>query len=277
MKKIFPHISKFLLRTVVFVGFMAIAATVVAQHDTVNLLVSTTGPNVLGEGRIQWDNSIEYFHDGGGLGVYQYNSHSFGLSTGFRFGVGSRAELTLDINGRYNTFNNVNYRFHNTTGITPSVGAKLLLYKGRGWVPQTAFYTYVSNPINQQPFDEEWSSLVQPQIGFQFRNNLGKSWLLDYSLGYSWDRYSTDTYINFTSQIDYSIHFRNITPKGNMVGCGISNRNSARVLSGDTEVRRQLNDNLQLYFQVGIVAGFAKEVGIIDRLHGLVGLSWMLK
>ena len=277
MKKTFFCISKSPLMTVVFVGFMAIVTTATAQNDTVNPLVSTTGPNVLGAGRIQWNNSIEYLHDGSNLGVYRYNSHSFGLATGFRFGIGSRAELTLDLEGRYNTFDNANHRFHNTTGITPSIGAKLLLNEGKGWLPQTSFYTYVSNSFDQHPFDEEWSSLVQPQIGFQFRNRLGQSWLLDYSLGYSWNRYSTDDYINFVGQIDYSIHLWDIISEGKMVGFGISNRNSAHVFSGYTEVRRQLNDNLQLYFQVGIQAGFGKEVGILDRLHGLVGLSWMLK
>lgn len=275
MKKTSFHISKSTLLAIVFFGIMALTATATAQNDTVNPLVATTGPNVLGEGRIQWNSSIEYLHDGNNLGAYQYNSNSFGLSSGFRFGIGKRAELTFDIAGRYNTFDTVH--FHNTTGITPSVGAKLLLYEGRKWLPQTSFYTSVSNPIHQNAFNEQWSTMVQPQIGFQFRNRLGKMWMIDYSLGYSWNRYSTDDYIDFAKQIDYSLHVRRITSKGNLFSIGISNRNSAGTFVGDIEERFQISDNLQAYFQVALSGGYGSSAGIVDRIHVLAGLNWMLK
>lgn len=269
------YIRKSTLLAIVFFALMAFAATATAQNDTVNPLVATTGPNVLGAGHIQWNNSLEYLHDENNLGAYKYNSHSFGFATGFRFGIGSRAELTLNLSGQYNTFDNVH--FHNTTGVAPSVGAKLLLYEGTRWLPQTSFYTSVSNYFYQNAFNEKWSTLVQPQIGFLFRNHLGKKWMIDYSLGYSWNRYSTDDYIDFASQIDYSLYLRQITTKGTMFSIGISNKNSARAFAGDIEVRHQFNDNLQTYLQIALAAGHGSNAGIADRLHGLLGLSWMLK
>ena len=41
-----------------FVGLTAAHA----QNDTLNPLLSTTGPNVLGSGRIQWSSSLDYYH-----------------------------------------------------------------------------------------------------------------------------------------------------------------------------------------------------------------------
>ena len=129
MKKIFRHLDASLVCSILFFCLMVTVGVATAHaQDTIresNPLLYTTGPNVLGSGRIQWNSHVEYHHEGSTVGAYDYNSHSFGLATGFRFGIGSRAELTLDLEGQYCTFDNDH--FHNTTGFNPSVGAKLLL------------------------------------------------------------------------------------------------------------------------------------------------------
>lgn len=275
MKKTILHISKSTLLAIAFFGLMTLAATATAQNDTVNPLVATTGPNVLGEGHIQWNSSLEYHHYGHSWGPTDFNSHSFGLTTGFRFGIGNRAELTLDLAGAYNTFDTVN--FHNTTGFTPAVGAKLLLFDGKAWVPQIAFFTHVASPVMQNAYNDKWTSFVQPEIGFEFRNPLGKLFLLDYSLGYSWDRNSVADFSDFVNHVQYSLYLRHIHSDGHMVSLGISNRNSAHTPTMDFDYLYQLNKNLQLNIRCSFAGGVYKEGGIIDRIHGLVGLNWMLK
>lgn len=274
MKKIFRHLDKSLIGAILFFGLMATVGITAAHAQDTNILVSTTGPNVLGAGHIQWNNSLEYFHERNKLGVYHYNIHSFGLSTNMRFGIGSRAELTVDLGGAYNTFDTVN--FHNTTSITPAVGAKLLLFDGRGLLPQTSFFTHVAAPFGQNAYNDKWYSLVQPEIGFQFRNHLGNSFLLDYSLGYSWNRYSFED-IDFTNHVQYSLYLRWLHSDRHMSSIGISNRNSIHSPTFDIESRSLLRNDLQLTIALSLAAGYGNEVGLADRVHGLVGISWMIK
>lgn len=276
MKKILHNIDKPLFGAIVFFGLMATAGIAAAHaQDTVsNPLVTTTGPNVLGEGRIQWNSQIEYHHVGYNGGSMDFNSHSFGLSSGLRFGIGSRAELTLDLAGAYNTFDTVN--FHNTTSITPAVGAKLRLFDGRGLLPQTSFFTHVAAPFGQNAYNDRWYFLVQPEIGFQFRNHLGRSFLVDYSLGYSWNRYSFED-IDFTNHVQYSLYLRWLHSERLLTSIGISNRNSIHSPTFDIESRSLLRNDLQLTIALSVAAGYGNEVGLADRVHGLVGISWMIK
>lgn len=274
MKKIFRHLDKSLIGAILFFGLMATVGITAAHAQDTNILVSTTGPNVLGAGHIQWNNSLEYFHERNKLGVYHYNIHSFGLSTNMRFGIGSRAELTVDLGGAYNTFDTVN--FHNTTSITPAVGAKLLLFDGRGLLPQTSFFTHVAAPFGQNAYNDKWYSLVQPEIGFQFRNHLGKSFLVDYSLGYSWNRYSVED-VDFTNHVQYSLYLRWLHSERLLTSIGISNRNSAHSPTFDIESRSLLRNDLQLTIALSLAAGYGNDVGLADRVHGLVGISWMIK
>lgn len=277
MKQTARTFNKPLFSAILFFGLMAtVGIAAVHAQDTVaeNPLIATTGPNVLGQGNIQWNSSLEYYHYGHNSANLHFNTHSFGLATGMRFGIGNRAELTLDLAGAYNTFDTTS--FHNTTGFSPAVGAKLLLFEGRGWLPKTSFFTYVAAPVQQNAYNERWNTLVQPEIGFQFRNRLGKWFLLDYSLGYAWNRYSVED-INFINQVQYSLHLRWIHSDRQMTSIGLSNRNSIHAPSVDIETRRQLTNDLQLTAAASVAAGFGLGVGFSDRIHGFVGLSWMIK
>lgn len=266
--------NKPLFGAILFFSLMATVGIAATHAQDSNILVSTTGPNVLGQGRIQWNSSLEYYHCGYNGANLHFNSHSFGIATGLRFGIGNRAELTLDLAGAYNTFDTAN--FHNTTGFSPAVGAKLLLFEGRGWLPTTSFFTNVSAPVQQNAYNERWNALVQPEIGLQFRNRLGKWFLLDYSLGYAWNRYSVAD-IDLTNLVQYSLHLRWMHSDRQMTSIGISNRNSIHSHTVDLETRRLLTDDLQLTVAASYAAGYGMGVGFADRIHGLVGLSWMLR
>ena len=76
MKKIFSHISNSTFLALAFFGLMTFVgiATAHAQNDTVNPLISTTGPNVLPAGGIQWKNQFGFFsnsYDGLSLSTNQ--------------------------------------------------------------------------------------------------------------------------------------------------------------------------------------------------------------
>ena len=238
------------------------------------ILISTTGPNVLGQGHIQWNSNLEYYHYGLNGANLHFNSHSIGITTGLRFGIGNRAELTLDLASTYATFDTT--IFHNTTGFSPAVGAKLLLFEGRGLLPKTSCFTNVAAPVQQNAYNSKWNALVQPEIGLQFRNRLGKWFLLDYSLGYAWNRYSVED-VDFTNQVQYSIQLRWMHSDRQMTSIGISNRNIIRNHTVDLETRRLLTDDLQLTVAASFAAGYGLGIGFTDHVHGLVGLSWMIK
>ena len=269
MKKI----NKPLICAALIFGAITFFAATVQAQDT-NMLISTTGPNVLGQNHIQWNNSLEYYHYGLNGANLHFNSHSIGIATGLRFGIGNRAELTLDLAGTYATFDTTIFR--NTTGFSPAVGAKLLLFEGRGLLPKTSFFTNVAARVSQNAYNLRWDTIVQPEIGLLFRNRLGKRFLLDYSLGYAWNRYSVED-IDFTNQVQYSLQLRWMHSARQMTSLGISNRNSIRNPTVDLETRRQLTDDLQLTVAASVAAGYGLGMVFADRIHGLVGLSWMIK
>ena len=256
-----------------------------AQSETSidNPLFSTTGPNVLGAGSIQWNSSLDYYFSRTSYYLGDYMSiNAFGGTTGLRFGVGNSSELTLDIKGAYNIV-----QTHNLVGpcvnpqrYNPSVGVKLLLAEGKGWLPQVAFFTHVGMDISQSSYNPTvWTRLVQPEIGFMFRNRLDSRWVLDYSLGYSWNAesgYSTDFESVFHNQIQYSIFARKLINDRFSTGVGISNANSARSMAGGIEMRYLATPDLQLSLIAGASGGIGKEANAL-QVYSLLGAHWTLR
>ena len=249
-----------------------------AQNDTVNPLFSTTGPNVLGQGHIQWNSSLEYYYLTVPMGTSYPNANlnSFGANTGLRFGIGDRAELTLDVKGAYNTFDTTYY--HNTTGFTPSIGAKLLLYEGKGWLPKTAFFTNIALPVHQNAFNGNWNYTIQPEIGFQFRNTIGTRYVIDYSLSCSWNEVSS-ALSDPKSLLQYSVGMYRLLNDYHTLGIEVTNNNSAHRLGGYFVARWQKNDNLQLLAKFGFAGGISFDSGssFAGDVSGLVGVSWMIR
>ena len=250
-----------------------------AQNDTLNPLFSTTGPNVLGEGRIQWNSSLDYYRSSLTFNEFDYAfTNSFGATTGLRFGIGSRAELTFDVSGNYG-FVESNLTgsvvTSSTNGARASVGVKLLLSGGRRWLPQVAFFTHVGVNNEQNAFNPSLRiNRLQPQIGFMFRNQLGRRWAIDYSLGYAWSA-NSEPGINFASQVQYSLFARWLAFDRLSFGVGVGNVNSAQSMIGDFEVRYQPTSNIQLSLQSGSALGFGGRL-TNSQAHVLLGLHWTL-
>lgn len=281
MKKIISHLNKSTFLALAFFGIMTLVgiSTAHAQNDTLNPLFSTTGPNVLGEGRIQWNSSLDFYHSSLTFNENDYSiSSSYGATTGLRFGIGNRAELTFDVSGNYSFVESslIDGLHTNTNGARASVGAKLLLSDGRRWLPQVAFFTHVGVNNEQYAFNRSVRvNKLQPQIGFMFRNQLGRRWAIDYSLGYAWSA-SSEPGIDFANQIEYSLFARWLALDRLSFGVGVSNVNSARRMIGGFEVRYQPSDNIQLSLQSGSVLGLGD--GVSDsQAHALLGLHWTLR
>ena len=259
-----------------FVGLTAAHA----QNDTLNPLLSTTGPNVLGAGRIQWSSSLDYYHlsQKYNQGQSVMASNSFGATTSLRFGVGNRAELSLNVSGAYSRLNTqgVNIAPSNAQNYYPSVGVKLLLNEGRGWLPKVSFYTHVGLDIGQNAYQSnQWFKQVQPEIGLMFRNNLGGGYVLDYSLGYMWNALSGPG-IDIKNQIQYSIFARKLVGDRYTFGVGFGNNNSAHRFAGDLEFRYLANPNLQLSARLGGTFGF-QSTDYSAQAHALLGVHWTLR
>ena len=281
MKKIISHLNKSTFLALAFFGIMTLVgiSTAHAQNDTLNPLFSTTGPNVLGEGRIQWNSSLDFYHSSLTFNENDYSiSSSYGATTGLRFGIGNRAELTFDVSGNYSFVESslIDGLHTNTNGARASVGAKLLLSDGRRWLPQVAFFTHVGVNNEQYAFNRSVRvNKLQPQIGFMFRNQLGRRWAIDYSLGYAWSA-SSEPGIDFANQIEYSLFARWLALDRLSFGVGVSNVNSARRMIGGFEVRYQPSDNIQLSLQSGSILGLGD--GVSDsQAHALLGLHWTLR
>lgn len=261
-----------MLFAALLMGAFALLGAATGRAQDTTPLVATTGPNVLGQGRIQWNSQFEYMHWAWKGMLGSKSGHNLGTATGLRFGIGNRAELTLDLAGSYSTTNDL-------FGFTPAVGAKLQLFDGRGWLPQTAFFTHISAPSSQDAYSREWRpSYLQPEIGLQFRNRVGGRFLIDYSLGYMWNLYSSSNSIDPVNQLQYSLAGRWLATDCLMLGLGISNRNIFHETAADMELRYQASPSLQLSLSASVQAG-ASDYGLdaTDEIHALAGISWMLK
>lgn len=285
------------LLPIVMLGIMLLAGSVTMQAQTdstaaSNPLFSTSGPNVMGAGHLQWYNNMEFIslsardqQVGSTIGDYSKSFRGFDVNTELRYGVGDHAELNLRMRGSYTM---AHYRFNNTSpeyqdydanypGICPSVGAKLLLYEGRGWLPRVAFFTHVALPVSyngQQAL--EWYQAVQPEIGFQLRNTLGRGWLVDYSLGFSWSKVNTA----FTSPDDllqYSFYLYKLVNNRLALGCGVDNISTAHIMTGFFEGCWQATDQLQLTAKVGLGYGNNFGEGSATQFNALTGLRWNIR
>lgn len=280
MKKLI-HISRRISLAIIFFGAMAFHTTTAlhAQNDTDNPLFTTTGPNVLGEGRVQWNSSLDYYHINQVYSQYQYYRYnSFGVATGLRFGIGNRAELTLDVLHEYYVIETgiIDKLYGNGGSNAASVGVKLLIADGKRGLPQVAFFTNVGLLAVEEPFpSDQWIVGIQPTMGMMFRNRLSSRWVLDYMLGYSWTGFS-EPGIDFDSQIQYAVAASWLASNRLSLGVGLSNINSAHRMGGDLEVRFLANPNLQFSFGLGVAMGFTQEMSDNNAL-ALVGVHWTIR
>ena len=268
-----------------FAAMTVVGVTTAHAQDTINPLVSTTGPNVLGSGHIQWNTSLMWDHTrnfniNGTVGF-----DGVGARTGFRFGIGNRAELTLGVEASHSVFNkrersmagsviSVNELISPTNmKIAPSVGARLLLFEGKGWLPMVTFNTSIAMAATKG-YKYESDTVVQPTIGLEFRNDLGKGWMLDYAVDFTWNRNSPRQ--NFPATT-LSVFARWLATERLLIGAGFKTPNWTEPFKGLFEVRYLATPNLQLTLQGGLSNGNSLGSYWAMETHVVAGVSWMLR
>ena len=268
-----------------FAAMTVVGVTTAHAQDTINPLVSTTGPNVLGSGHIQWNTSLMWDH----MRNFNINGtvgfDGVGARTGFRFGIGNRAELTLGVEASHYSITerersmvgsviSVNDLISPTNmKIAPSVGARLLLFEGKGWLPKVTFNTSIAMAATKG-YKYESDTVIQPTIGLEFRNDLGKGWMLDYAVDFTWNRNSPRQ--NFPAST-LSVFARWLATERLLIGAGFKTPNWTEPFKGLFEVRYLATPNLQLTLQGGLSTGNSLGSYWAMETHVVAGVSWMLR
>ena len=257
-----------------------------------NPLLSTTGPNTVGKGHLQLSGAATWYSFSQNrevypsiIGVDSKNttvmahdfSHELGGDIGLRYGLGSRFELMASVCGARNEYR---YEFssgtYSDTGhlLTPSLGLKVMLYRGEDWVPQLSAFARIDVPMAR--FGDKWDVLgngAEPVLGLLFRNRLGKRWTLDYGLSYRFKERLVGNAV-YVAQRDKPFQFdimaRWLANDRLLVSFGMEN------LGGKAEVMWQATPTLQLKAQGGFAAGFGMNQGVMET-NALVGVNWMLQ
>lgn len=176
-----------------------------AQNDSTlltstNPLVATTGPNVLGPGRLMLEGSFEgYMKEMSNLvivtddGPVGYNYRNLEAKTLLRFGVGSSTELMLGLSASHASGILIQQSIpDDNLTVTPAVGVRMKLYDGglKWYQPRIAFLTTIGLPYRQgTPGNDDNEVLVEPLIGIQARHHLGHRLMLDWQLDYTWNEH----------------------------------------------------------------------------------------
>jgi hypothetical protein len=158
--------------------------------------------------------------------------------------------------------------------IAPSVGARLLLFEGKGWLPMVTFNTSIAMAATKG-YKYESDTVIQPTIGLEFRNDLGKGWMLDYAVDFTWNRNSPRQ--NFPATT-LSVFARWLATERLLIGAGFKTPNWTEPFKGLFEVRYLATPNLQLTLQGGLSGGSG--IGFVRstvETNLLAGVSWMIK
>lgn len=241
-----------------------------SQPSDENPLFQTTGANVIGAGKIELNGALDYYYfskDYPEDNPYHLRSDLIGANLGVRFGIGHRAEFNISLAGNTsaNEYNLTRNKFFSSGIFTPSVGARLLLFGGKKWVPMVTFHTQVYFPMS---FGSNFQYDVQPLIALQFRNRIGQKWALDYSLGYMWGKSVIASHL--LGALRYSIFARCLITDRFMLGFGIEN-SGAKI-----EALWQLKPDLQLKAQSSFSAAFGGGMEHFES-YSLIGINWMIK
>ena len=269
------HIVFLLVATFFAFNLSAQTDTSSSQPSDENPLFQTTGANVIGAGKIELNGALDYYYfskDYPEDNPYHLRIDRFGANLGARFGIGHRAELSVSLAGSTaaSEQNLTRHNFFSSGTLTPSVGARLLLFGGRKWIPMVTFHTQISFPMSFFPkyFKSSFQYAVQPLIALQFRNRIGQKWALDYSLGYMWGQSVPASHL--LGALRYSIFARCLITDRFMLGFGIEN-SGAKI-----EALWQLKPDLQLKAQSSFSAAFGGGMQSFES-YSLIGINWMIK
>ena len=261
------------LLAVVFFVAMFFGAAVASHAQDTTPLVTTTGANVLGSGRLMWSgdlnaNRLHSVWDG--TDVNNYNV--LGANTGLRWGIGSKAELTLGLTAEHahgRVFDSLSFAPDHFNFI-PSIGARVMLLGGEERKNTLTFFTEVTLPLRHgHPIVEDEGMLAEPIIGLQYRHRFSDHWYFDASAAYAWNRHAP--FVRMTDRPFRMTVFARWLPNERwMFSAGLDN------LQGRLEALWQTNDRLQLKAQVCVDGGMASNYSAFN-IYGLVGFNWMIR
>ena len=149
----------------------------------------------------------------------------------------------------------------------------MLLFEGKGWLPKVTFNTSIAMAATNG-YKYESDTVIQPTIGLEFRNDLGKGWMLDYAVDFTWNRNSPRQ--NFPATT-LSVFARWLATERLLIGAGFKTPNWTEPFKGLFEVRYLATPNLQLTLQGGLSNGNALGSYWAMETHVVAGVSWMLR
>lgn len=265
-----------LLAAVFFLAmFFGAAVASHAQDDllTSSPLVATTGPNVLGSGHLMWSGDLNAYRLHSVWDGSDYNNYNvFGAQTGLRWGIGSKAELTLGVSAEHargRVLDSLSFG-SNHLNFVPSLGARVMLSGGEGKKNMLTFFTEVTLPIRRgHPIVEDEGLLAEPIIGLQYRHRFSRHWYFDASAAYAWNRHAP--YFRMTDRPFRLTLFARWLPNERwMFSAGLDN------LQGRAEAMWQVGNDLQLKAQVCVDGGTGTDYSA-SSVYGLVGFNWMIR
>lgn len=262
----------------VALGFFA-TLTAHAQDTslTSSPLVTTTGPNVLGSGHLMLSGDLNAYRLNSVMDGADFNNYSIlGASAGLRWGIGSKAELTIGVSAEHahgRVFDTLSFA-PNHLNIVPSIGARIMLLGSEESKNKLTFFTEVTLPIRRgHPFVEDEGMLAEPIIGLQYRNRISSHWYFDASAAYAWNRHAP--YVRMTDRPFRLTLFARWLPNERwMFSAGLDN--SLENSQGCLEALWQTSDRLQLKAQMCIDGGISTAYSS-SSIYGLIGFNWMIR
>ena len=246
-----------------------------AQNDSSasSPLLTTTGANVLGSGQLMWSGDINAYRLHSLWDGTDFNNYNvFGVNTGLRWGIGSKAELTLGVSAEHahgRVFDSLSFA-PDHFNVVPSLGARIMLLGGEGQKNTLTFYTEVTLPIRHgHPIVEDEGMLAEPIIGLQWRHRFSSHWYFDASASYAWNRHAPYFRMN-DRPFRLTVFARWLPNERWMFSAGLDNG------LGRMEALWQVNDKLQLKAQVCSTVGKSADYST-SSVFGLMGFNWMIR
>lgn len=264
---------KSLVLAVAFFAMMGLGAGMAAHAQDESPLLATTGPSVLGSGHLMWSVDLDAYHLHSIFDGKDYNNYSvLGGATGLRWGIGSKAELTLGLSAEHahgRVLDTLSFG-SNHLNLVPSVGARIMLLGGEEKRNTLTFFTEVTLPIRRgHPLVEDDDLLTEPIIGLRYRHRFSQYWYFDATAAYAWNRHAP--YVRLTDRPFRLTLFARWLPNERwMFSAGFDNG------QGRAEALWQANDRLQLKAQVCIDGGTGSDYSVTN-VYGLVGFNWMIR
>ena len=265
-----------LLAIACFVALSFFAAhTANAQNDTSasSPLVTTTGADVLGSGQLLWSGDLNAYRLHSVRDGADFNNYNIlGVNTGLRWGIGSKAELTIGVSAEHargRVFDTLSFG-PNHFNLVPSIGARIMLLGSEESKNKLTFFTEVTLPVRRgHPILDDEGLLAEPIIGLQYRHRFSSHWYFDASAAYAWNRHAP--FARMTDRpLRLTVFARWLPNERWMFSAGLDNG------LGRLEALWQTNDRLQLKAQVCFDGGKSYAYSSFSA-YGLIGFNWMIR